>query len=52
MNWEVKRIRFNELHLEFYREYVPNISFQKFVQNAIENEMRRHQKKRLVNPFN
>jgi hypothetical protein len=47
----IRRIRFSEKQLEGYRSYFSDISFQRFVANAVENEIRRKQKKRLVLPF-
>lgn len=46
-----KRLKFSEKQIEFYRDYRSTISFQKFVENAVENEIRRHFKKRLIIPF-
>jgi post-segregation antitoxin (ccd killing protein) len=43
----VRRIRISEKQLEAYRAYFCDISFQKFVDMAIDNEIRRKQKKRL-----
>jgi hypothetical protein len=47
----IRRIRITEKQLEAYRAYYPDISFQKFVDMAIDNEIRRKQKKRLRSPF-
>lgn len=47
----VKRIRFKQLHIDFYRDKVKDISFQKFVENAMDNEVNRYYKKRLKSQF-
>jgi len=40
-----------EEHINFHRHYLKGITFQRFVINAIENEIRRKNKKRLIIPF-
>jgi hypothetical protein len=47
----VKRLKFSEYIIKNYRDYFSQISFQKFVENAVENEIRRKHKKRLRSPF-
>ena len=47
----VKRLRFTEDIINFHRDYFSDISFQRFVENAVENEIRRKKKKRLIKPF-
>lgn len=47
----VRRIRFSEKLLDDCRTYFPGITIQRLVENALENEIRRKQKKRLILPF-
>ena len=51
MNKAVKRLRFSEEDIESLRSYYPGLSVQKIVENAVQNEIRRKQKKRLKTPF-
>jgi hypothetical protein len=49
---KVKRLRIKEEYEKFYRDYLKGkISFQRWVDLCIENEIRRQQKKRLRMPF-
>lgn len=51
MEKAVKRLRFNKEDIETIRAYYPGLPFQKIVENAVKNEIRRKQKKRLITPF-
>lgn len=48
---KVKRIRISQEQEDFYRAYFSDISFQKFFELCVDNEIRRKQKKRLRCPF-
>jgi post-segregation antitoxin (ccd killing protein) len=47
----VRRIRISQNTLDQCRAYFPGLTIDKLVENALENEIRRKQKKRLINPF-
>jgi len=47
----VKRLKFNDFDIESLRDYYPELSVQKIIENAVQNEIRRKKKKRLRIPF-
>lgn len=47
----VRRIRIEQNLFDQCRAYFPGFTFTKLIQLALENEIRRKQKKRLVSPF-
>lgn len=47
----VRRVRIDIKTLEDCRNYFPGLSIDKLVQNSLENELRRKQKKRLKHYF-
>jgi hypothetical protein len=47
----VRRVRIEQNILDQCRTYFPDATLQKLIVNALENEIRRKQKKRLTTPF-
>lgn len=47
----VRRVRIDQNTLDQCRAYFPGSTLQLLIENALENEIRRKLKKRLINPF-
>ena len=51
MKKQVKRIRIDDSIMDHYRKIYSGISFQRFIELALENQILRDQHKKLKTPF-